>query len=122
MSHETTSDDFIKSPSDKPHHRLFHLFPPQTQLTAVLDVTTREAVRKICRVFRELYASLVKENHVLKDKVGHLESKLRSKVQRNCGANKSGAQTVYRIKPSGQFHIETSHKSRTEPIMRAVNI
>ncbi|KAI3353957.1 hypothetical protein L3Q82_018450 [Scortum barcoo] len=72
----------------------------RAQLTAVLDVTSREAVRKICRVFRELYGSLVKENKALKQKVGQLESKLRSKVERNCGAEKSVTQTCYKIKPS----------------------
>uniref|UniRef100_G3N8Z5 Uncharacterized protein n=2 Tax=Gasterosteus aculeatus TaxID=69293 RepID=G3N8Z5_GASAC len=61
-------------------------------LTSVLHVVTREAGRKICRVFRELIVSLVMENEALKHKVGHLESELKSKVEK--------PQTVYKIKSS----------------------
>ncbi|XP_038548459.1 uncharacterized protein LOC119882489 [Micropterus salmoides] len=64
------------------------------QLTAVLEGTAREVARKICRIFRALYAGVEKENQVLRDKVGRLESELRSEVERNA------TQTVYKIKPS----------------------
>ncbi|KAL7400446.1 hypothetical protein ABVT39_012391 [Epinephelus coioides] len=68
------------------------------QLRAVLTVMTREAVRQICRVFRELCISLVKENQSLKDTVRHLETELRSKVDTNAAADRT--QTLYKIKPS----------------------
>lgn len=69
----------------------------QDLLTSVLHVVTREAGRKICRVFRELIVSLVMENEALKHKVGHLESELKSKVEK--------PQTVYKIKSSGESRL-----------------
>uniref|UniRef100_A0A1A8GB51 Zinc finger protein 664 n=1 Tax=Nothobranchius korthausae TaxID=1143690 RepID=A0A1A8GB51_9TELE len=45
----------------------------QAQLTAVLAVMSKEAVRKVCSVFRELYMSVVMENKALKEKVRLLE-------------------------------------------------
>lgn len=80
----------------------------QVQLRAVLDAATREAVRQICRVFRELHGRVVTENGALRDKVGHLEAELRSKVDTN---KKSAIQTVYKIKPSGQCSAETSQRA-----------
>lgn len=76
----------------------------QAQLTAVLHLMSREAARHICRVFRELHEAVAKENTALKEQVAHLESELRSKVERNRGGDK----TVYRIKPSGQFTATNS--------------
>lgn len=70
---------------------------------AVLRVTSREAVRQICRVFRELRKSLMKENKDLKDRVRHLETERMS----NCG----GEKTLYKIKPSGQFDTELPHRT-----------
>ncbi len=84
----------------------------QAQLTAVLAVTCREAVRQICRVFRELYGGLVKENTALKDRVGHLESEARWKVSTDCGGQRSAAQTLYKIKPSGELNSGASQRSR----------
>lgn len=75
---------------------------------AVLDVTTGEAVRQICRVFRELYVCVVMENQGLRDKVGHLEAKLRSNTDTN---NKGATQTLYKIKPSGQCYSEMSRRA-----------
>ncbi|XP_071780224.1 uncharacterized protein LOC139930835 [Centroberyx gerrardi] len=73
----------------------------QPQFSSVLDLMAREAIRKICRVFRELYLQLAKENEALKGRVGRLEDELRSKVRRNAPpAEKSGTQTVYKIKQS----------------------
>lgn len=66
---------------------------------AVLDVTTGEAVRQICRVFRELYICVVMENRVLRDKVGHLEATLSSYTD-------TSNKTVYKIKPSGQCYSD----------------
>ena len=88
-------------------------FGPQAQLSAVLRLTAREASRKICRVFRELYDGVLKENDALRDRVGRLETELRSKGETNGGAEKKNAtQTVYKIKPSGQFNAEHRHKMK----------
>lgn len=72
----------------------------QVQLTAVLHVMSREAIRKICRVFRELYVSLEKETEALKEEVKHLESQMKN--QNNSAAKKNQTQTLYKIKPAGQ--------------------
>ncbi|KAG7225960.1 hypothetical protein INR49_018561, partial [Caranx melampygus] len=69
------------------------------QLTAVLHVMSREAIRKICRVFRELYMSLEKETEALKEEVKHLESQMKN--QNNSAAKKNQTQTLYKIKPAG---------------------
>lgn len=66
----------------------------------------REAVRKICRVFRELYVSLAKENEASKNKVRRLEADLMSKDEKTSAAEKSETQTLYKIKPSGQFNVQ----------------
>ncbi|XP_031735293.1 zinc finger protein 239-like [Anarrhichthys ocellatus] len=80
------------------------------QLTAVLHLMTREAVRKICRVFRELCVSLVTENEALKDKVGHLECELKT-------------QTVYKIKPSdGPASSLDINQSAADPAALAMAI
>ncbi len=80
----------------------------QAQLTAILHLMSREAARHICRVFRELHDALVKENRALRERAAHLESELRSKVERNRGGDK----TVYKIKPSGQSvrHLSVLHR------------
>lgn len=84
----------------------------QAQLTSIMDVMAREAIRKMCRVFQELYKSLTKENKTLKDKVVHLEAELKSEVKKNDVAEKSATQTVYKIKHSGQFKFPASQKNR----------
>lgn len=71
---------------------------------------TREAVRQICRVFRELCVSLVKENQSLKDTVRHLETELRSKVDTNAAADRT--QTLYKIKPSGEDRDRDGQRDR----------
>lgn len=73
------------------------MFPAQAQLSAVLRAVSREAVRQICRVFRELFVHALTENAALTDKIQHLEMEMKSLVSK-----KSSAQTVYKIKPSGQ--------------------
>ena len=60
---------------------------------------SREAVRKICRVFTELYVSLEKENKAWKDEVKHLKSELKN--QENFAAKNCQTQTLYKIKPAG---------------------
>lgn len=88
------------------------LVPVQAQLLAVLELTTREAVRQICRVFRELYVRVAAENTALTDRVRRLDAELRSKVDTS---KKSSTQTVYKIKPSGQCNTETSHRVMDVP-------
>lgn len=77
--------------------------PPQAQLSAVLGVMSREAVRQISRVFRELYLHVVAENQALREKVGNLEAKLRTKVKTEFDASKKTAvQSVLKTTQSGQ--------------------
>lgn len=70
------------------------MFRGQAQLSAVLRVVSGEAVRQICRVFRELLVHVLTENAALVDTVQHLEAQVKSQV--------NSAQTVYKIHPSGQ--------------------
>ncbi|XP_057684946.1 gastrula zinc finger protein XlCGF58.1-like isoform X5 [Corythoichthys intestinalis] len=51
----------------------------KSQLTAILSVATKEAIRQICTVFSQLLNSLAKDNDTLKDKVGRMEAELRDK-------------------------------------------
>lgn len=75
--------------------------PPQAQLSAVLGMMSREVVRHISRVFRELYLHVVKENQALREKVGNLEAKMRSKVTSEVDISKKMTiESV--IKPTGQ--------------------
>lgn len=73
----------------------------QIQLTTVLTVMSREAVRKICSVFRELYMSLEKQTEALRDEVKRLESQLKN--QKKTAGEKNQTQTLYKIKPAGQW-------------------
>lgn len=67
--HETCTDTIASSCT----------VPSQHQLTAILSVAAKEAVRQICNVFGQLLASLAKENNILRDKVGQLEVELSSR-------------------------------------------
>lgn len=86
-----------------------HASPVQAQLSAVLDVMSREAIRQISRVFRELFRRVVAENRALKEKVGNLEAELRSKVDIEVDlSRKRATQTILKIKPTGQYNAEMS--------------
>lgn len=63
----------------------------------MLRAVSREAVRQICRVFREMFVRLVAENGALTERVGRLEAEMKSPVGQS-----GSAQTVYKIKPSGE--------------------
>lgn len=65
----------------------------------MLHVVSREAVRQICRVFRELLVHVVTENAALVDRIQHLETEMTSQVKNN-------SQTVYKIQASGQSSIQ----------------
>lgn len=90
-------------------------FPVQAQLSAVLDVMSREAIRQISRVFRELYLHVVAENQALKEKVGNLEAELRSKVDVEVDlSRKRATQTILKIKPTGQYNDDNAIMSWRE--------
>lgn len=88
--------------------------PLQAQLSAVLGMMSREAVRQISRVFKELYLHVVAENQALREKVGNLEAKLRTKVNTEVDASKKTAiQSVLKIRPSGQCNADTRWRDTT---------
>lgn len=75
---------------------------------------SREAVRQISRVFRELYLHVVAENQALREKVGNLEAKLRSKVTTEVDTSKKMAiQSVLKIRPTGQCHADMPSRVKT---------
>lgn len=55
-------------------YHVTHASVLQAHLSTVLGGVAREAVRKICRVFRELYASVEAENEALRAELSCLEN------------------------------------------------
>lgn len=62
---------------------------------------SREAVRKIFSVFRELYVNVVAQNEDLKDKVRRLEREAEQNHKTQTRAA-TGSRMVPKIKPSGE--------------------
>lgn len=80
----------------------------QAQLSAVLGMMSREALRQILRVFQMLYLPGVAENRALREKVASLEVKLRSKVALEVDTSKKMArQSVSNTSQTGQCHADT---------------
>lgn len=65
----------------------------------MLVLMSREAVRKIRSVFRELYLGVLTENEALKDKVRQLEGE-EPQNQNSCAAVKN--RRVPKVRPSGE--------------------
>lgn len=81
-------------------YHVTHASVLQAHLSIVLGGVAREAVRKICRVFRELYASVEVENEALRAELSCLEN--------TPGASRM-AKSAVKFSPAGETQGQRSN-------------